>query len=307
MNKNKKKNEEGLPTSIRQRLLTHAQKLNLDYNLVLERYGLERYLYRLSKSPHGDRFVLKGALMILVWLGETIRPTRDADLLGFGELDKEELLTIFQEVCGAEIEPDGMEYFPDSVTVDDIRENDPYGGRRIRFRGTLGNAKLSFQMDVGIGDAVTPDPVWLDYPSLLEFPKPRLRAYQPETSIAEKLQAMVVLGLPNTRMKDYFDIAALAEHEHFDGPKLASAIKATFERRGTAFPETTPIGLTKEFAADKAKQQQWTSFIKTSRLASAPTLETAVTSAHRLLVPILEALTRAEAFKKAWKPGGPWK
>lgn len=303
----KKKTEDGLPTSVRTRLLNHAQKLNLDYNLVLERYALERYLYRLSKSAHSDQFVLKGAMMILVWLGETVRPTRDADLLGFGDLDKPALLKIFKEVCGIKVEPDAMEYNPDSITVDDIRENDPYGGRRIKLKSVLGNAKLNLQLDVGIGDAVTPEPVWLDYPGLLDFPKARIRAYQPETSIAEKFQAMVVLGLPNSRMKDFFDIAALAEREQFEGAKLASAIKATFERRGTALPAATPIGLTSDFADDAAKQQQWTGFIKASRLANAPTLEGAVASAHRLLAPILEALIRGEAFEKSWQPGGPWK
>lgn len=302
----KKKTEDGLPASIRARLLLHAQKLNLDYNLVLERYALERYLYRLSKSTHGNQFVLKGALMILVWLGETVRPTRDADLLGFGNLDKAALLKIFKEICEVKVEPDAMEYYRDSISVGDIRENDPYGGRRVKLKSRLGNAKLNLQIDVGIGDAVTPEPVWLDYPSLLDFPKAHLRAYQPETSIAEKLQAMVVLGLPNSRMKDFFDIAALADREQFEGPKLASAIKATFERRGTPLPATTPIGLTSEFASNAAKQQQWIGFIAASRLTNAPTLEEAVTSAHQLLAPILETLAKGEAFDKSWQPDGPW-
>lgn len=301
------KSNDGLQGSVRTRLLAHARKLKLDYNLVLERYGLERYLYRLSKSPHGDQFVLKGALMMLVWLGETIRPTRDADLLGLGEMDKAALLKIFQEICAIKIEPDGMEYLPDSVIVDDIRKNDPYGGRRIKLKSMLGSANLSLQIDVGIGDAIVPEPVWLDYPSLLNFPKAHLRAYQPETSIAEKLHAIVVLGLPNSRMKDFFDIAVLAERDHFDGATLSMAIKATFERRGTSVPSSTPIGLTLEFAANSAKQQQWNGITQISGQTGAMTLETAIDSARRLLVPVLETLTKGHKFTKSWEPGGPWK
>jgi Nucleotidyl transferase AbiEii toxin, Type IV TA system len=194
---------EGLPISIQTRLHNHARKLGLNYNLLLERYALERYLYRLSKSPYAERFVLKGALLMLVWLGETVRPTRDADLLGFGNMDKTTLQNIFQEVCAIEVDPDGMEYQPDSITVADIRENDPYGGRRIKLRSLLGIVRLSLQVDVGIGDNVTPEPIWLDYPSLLQMPSARLRAYQPETAIAERFHAMVVLGQANSRMKDF--------------------------------------------------------------------------------------------------------
>lgn len=301
------KQNEGLPISIRTRLLNHARELDLNYDLILERYALERFLYRLSKSRYAERFVLKGALLMLVWLGETIRPTRDADLLGFGNMDKAMLLRIFQEVCGVEAEPDGMAYLPDSVAVADIRENDPYGGRRIKLKSLLGNIRLNIQVDVGIGDDVTPEPVWLDYPSLLGLPGARLRAYQAETTIAEKFHAMVVLGQANSRMKDFFDIAALAMHEHFNGEKLAAAIKATFHRRGTEFPKETPIALTPEFANDAVKQQQWAGFIAGSRLSNVLTLEFAVTSAHGLIAPILEAFLKGSEFHRSWSPGGPWK
>ena len=300
------KNEDGLPASIRAKLLNHAKGLGLEYNRVLDRYALERYLYRLSKTKYADRFVLKGALLMLVWLGETIRPTRDADLLGYGDMDKTALEKIFQDICSITVEPDAIEFQPDTVKVEDIRKNDPYGGRRVTLKSQLGNARIDVQVDVGIGDVIIPEPVWLDYPSLLDLPSARLRAYQPETSIAEKLHAMVVLGLPNSRMKDFFDIAALAEREHFNGEKLGSAITATFERRSTVLP-IIPAAFTPEFAANPAKQQQWNVFLGTSGLMDKVTLDTRVTIIRGFLGPLLEKLTRGQKFSGSWSPGGPWK
>ncbi len=300
------KNEDGLPASIRAKLLNHAKGLGLEYNRILDRYALERYLYRLSKSKYADRFVLKGALLMLVWLGETIRTTRDADLLGYGDMDKTTLERIFQDICSITVEPDAIEFQPDTVKVEDIRKNDPYGGRRVTLKSQLGNARIDVQVDVGIGDVIIPEPVWLDYPSLLDLPSARVRAYQPETSIAEKLHAMVVLGLPNSRMKDFFDIAALAERGHFDGEKLGSAITATFERRSTALP-VIPAAFTPEFAANPTKQQQWNVFLGTSGLTDKVTLETRVTIIRGFLGPLLERLTRGQIFSGSWSPGGPWK
>jgi predicted nucleotidyltransferase component of viral defense system len=297
--------EDGLPASIRTKLLNHAKTLGLDYNRVLERYALERYLYRLSQSDYANRFVLKGALLMLVWLGETIRPTRDADLLGFGDLDKQSLTAIFKTVCTIPVEPDAMEFHPDTVSVDDIRLNDPYGGRRITLKSHLGNARIDVQVDVGIGDVITPEPTWLDYPSLLGLPSARLRAYRPETSIAEKLHAMVVLGMANSRMKDFFDIAALAEHESFDGRQLAMAIRSTFERRSTAIP-VMPVALTPEFATDPVKQQQWNVFLETSGLKEKAVLGNRIEVIKQFVGPLLGALTEQDDFDGSWSNGGPW-
>lgn len=165
--------------------------------------SVERFLYRLSRSAYAERFVLKGALLLLVWLGETLRPTRDADLLGFGELSDDTLRDIFREVCTVEVEPDAVSLLPDTVEVQAIREEDAYGGRRITLQGRLGTARLRVQVDIGVGDVVNPEPQWLEYPSLLGLPRPRLRAYPREALVAEKLHAMVVLGMRNSRMKDF--------------------------------------------------------------------------------------------------------
>lgn len=193
----------GLAQSVQARLVRHAKSLNVDPNLVFARYATERLLYRLSRSQYAERFVLKGALLLLVWLGETIRPTRDADLLGFGELDAEALARIFREICDVHVQPDGLSFDAASVRVAAIRPEDAYGGQRVTLRVLLGKTRIRVQVDVGIGDAVTPEPEWLEYPSLLDFPRPRLRAYGPETVIAEKVHAMVVLGTGRLLDKDW--------------------------------------------------------------------------------------------------------
>ncbi|MGH6692157.1 MAG: nucleotidyl transferase AbiEii/AbiGii toxin family protein, partial [Gammaproteobacteria bacterium] len=249
---------EGIARSVQVRLARHAKEIGVDPNLVLTRYAVERYLYRLSRSAYADRFVLKGALLLLVWLGETLRPTRDADLLGFGEFSDDALVKIFREVCTVEVEPDAATFLPDSMRVAPIREEDAYGGRRVTLQARVGAARLTVQVDIGIGDAVTPAPQWLEYPSLLEdLPRPRLRAYPRETVLAEKLHAMVFLGARNSRMKDYFDVRALLREEEMDAAQLARAIAATFARRRTALPEDIPPALSDRFARDETKQTQW--------------------------------------------------
>jgi predicted nucleotidyltransferase component of viral defense system len=224
----------GLPASVQARLVRHANATGIDPNAVLARFAAERFLYRLSRSRHADRFVLKGALLMIVWLGDTIRPTRDADLLGFGDLSPESLGRMFTDVCNSDVEPDGLRFLASSVRVAPIREEDPYGGLRATIQARLGNARLHVQVDVGIGDAVVPEPEWLTYPGLLEFPQARLRAYRAETAIAEKLHAMVVLGEVNSRMRDFFDIYVLAEHNRFDADLLTRAVRATFERNAAS-------------------------------------------------------------------------
>lgn len=257
---------DALAQSVQARLARHAREIGVDPNLVLTRYGVERFLYRLSRSRHADRFVLKGALLLLAWLGETLRPTRDADLLGFGDLTDDELLAIFRDVCAVPVEPDAATFDGESVRVELIREADAYGGRRMMVRGNVGTARVSVQVDIGIGDAVTPAPEWIEYPSLLDFPGPRLRAYPRETVLAEKLHAMVLLGIRNSRMKDYFDVHALLCEGGLDDALLVRAIAATFERRRTALPEGVPVGLTDEFSGDAERQAQWQAFLAKNRL-----------------------------------------
>lgn len=276
------------------RLSRHARSIGVDPNLVLTRYAIERFLYRLSQSPYSERFVLKGALLMLAWMGDTLRPTRDADLLGFGDLTEDSLMRIFVEICGVTAEGDAMTYLAETVRVEPIRFEDAYGGHRINVIGTLGAARLRVQVDVGIGDVVVPAPVWLDYPCLLDLPRPRLRAYGPETVIAEKLHAIVVLGSRNSRMKDFFDLYALAKRGNLDTGAIGEAIAATFLRRDTALPADWPIGLSEAFHGNAAKRQQWQAFLGKNRL-QAPELDTVTAEIRRFVgEPLIAARRRTE-------------
>ncbi len=261
---------EGLARSVQVRLAAHAKAIGVDPNLVLTRYGVERFLFRLSRSPHAERFVLKGALLLMAWLGETLRPTRDADLLGFGDFSDDELVGILRDVCAVEVEPDAMSFLLDSVQVEPIRVEDAYGGRRATIEARVGKASLRVQVDIGIGDAVTPAPEWMDYPGLLDLPRARLRVYSRGSVVAEKLHAMVLLGVRNSRMKDYFDLRALAREGALEPDRLAEAIAATFARRKTAVPDGVPIGLSEEFASDAASQAQWKAFLTRNQLDGPP-------------------------------------
>ncbi|MEX0880635.1 MAG: nucleotidyl transferase AbiEii/AbiGii toxin family protein [Thermoanaerobaculia bacterium] len=298
----------GLAQSVHTRLVRHAKELGVDPNVVLARYATERFLYCLSRSRHADRFILKGAMLILVWLGETIRPTRDADLLGFGDLSEEALAATFREILALDVEPDGLTFDLSSLRIAAIRAEDPYGGQRATFVGYLGATRLNVRVDVGIGDAVEPEPEMLEYPSLLDLPRPRLRAYRPETAIAEKLHAMVTLGAANSRMRDFFDIHALATRKPFDGAVLARAFRATFERRGTPIPAETPLALTQAFAAIEGKEAQWAAYIRKNAIKSAPeSLGLIIPELEAFFAPVLAAIRSGAPFAGSWPPGGPWR
>ncbi len=296
---------EGLAGSVHARLIQHAKRKALDPNLVLTRYGVERFLYRLSMSPYSERFILKGALLLLAWLGETVRPTRDADFLGLGELSDAALLSIFREICRHPVKDDGVGYDPDSVRVSDIREEDPYGGKRVNLLGHLGSGRIRIQVDVGIGDAVEPAPEWMEYPTLLDFPPPIIRAYRPETVVSEKLQAMVHLGTANSRMKDFYDLHLLAETHVFHRDHLAKAIRATFKRRATPIPETAPTAFSTEFV-NESKKKQWTAFLGKNGIHGAPDLGEITAHLAEFLMPALAEARKASGTPRKWERGGPW-
>jgi predicted nucleotidyltransferase component of viral defense system len=297
----------GLAHSVHTRLIRHAQSLGVDPNLVLNRFATERLLYRLYRSRHADRFVLKGGLLLLIWFGETFRVTRDADLLGFGDLSDNSLITIILEICSTEVEPDAVTFDTSSIRISAIRPEDIYGGRRITLLARLGSARIRLQVDVGIGDTTIPEPEWIVYPVILDFPHPRLRAYRPETVIAEKAHAMVQLGTKNSRMRDFFDVYMLSQRESFGSELLAAAFRATFERRGTAIPTGIPTALTPEFAQLSGKRAQWTGFLKKNRLTTVPEdIETILKVLSEFLVPIFDTFTQNNSSDSLWPPGGPW-
>ena len=256
-----------LSASILARLLTLAKQRGDDYSLLLNRFALERLLARISISPHADRFLLKGALLFALWYDTPHRPTRDADLLGFGPDDEANLIATFRDITAMDL-GDGIVFAPDSVKADAIREDNTYGGTRITLVARIGSARCALQIDVGFGDAVTPGPQTVAYPTLLgDFPAPTLRVYPVYTVIAEKYQAMVMLGQANSRMKDYFDLWVLLGENTLAPAELRRAVEATFNRRKTAIPTSMPTGLSDVFVADAIKQAQWNAFLKKNRLA----------------------------------------
>ena len=278
--------------SVRARLLNVAKTTGVDFNQVLVRFSLERLLYRLSRSAHAERFVLKGALLFTLWYDMPHRATRDADLLGFGPSDVNSVTRVFRDIAAIAVD-DGIVFDPASVSVDEIRKQAGYGGVRVLLMGVLDNARCRMQVDVGFGDAVTPGPVDAVYPVLLDdLPAPSLRTYPVVTVIAEKLHAIAVLGMTNSRLKDYADLEVLLEREALDPAMLAAAIAATFERRGTVLPAQLPAGLSDEFAVDPTRIALWFAFLRKNDLAP-QTLADVVRALRAALWP---ALNRALAL-----------
>lgn len=294
-----------LPASVRQRLLNLADKRREPFQHVLVQYGLERLLYRISRSEHRDRFVLKGALLFSIWSDTPHRPTIDVDLMSAASAEIAELVAAFRAILSTPVESDGLEFFPDSVRAEEIRETHAYAGVRIRLLAKLQAAHIDLQVDIGFADAITPGPVELDYPTLLEFAPPRLKAYPRETVVAEKFEAAVSLGMQNSRMKDFYDLWIMARRFEFEGAILASAIRNTFDRRKTALPSAAPVAIPDEFSTDSGKQKQWASFLAKSGLKAPPFPEAALQIEAFLSPPGLAA-AQWQAFHARWIPPGPW-
>jgi predicted nucleotidyltransferase component of viral defense system len=296
-----------IAASIRQRLLNHSTATKTDPNLVLIWYALERFLYRLSLSPYSDRFVLKGAMLFRLWGATGFRSTKDLDLEGFLKDEAEEIRKVIVSICAEPAEDDGLTFDASSVTVAEIRDTQEYGGFRVLLAATLGTALLRLQIDVGLGDAITPAPIVSDYPSILNQPRPRVRVYPRETVVAEKFEAIVHLGMTNSRMKDYYDLWFVSRHFEFEGPTLAAAMRATFDRRKTTIPGSCPIGLTMEFAREPVHIRQWAAFV--GRLGSdvAPGLDVVIEDVAKFVLPPASASAVSQPFNQCWKPEDRWR
>ncbi len=297
-----------MAASVRARLLKIAKESGEEFTYVLTRYGLERLLARLAGSRYRDAFVLKGAMLFRVWSPRLHRPTKDLDLLGSGPPELDRLVSIFAEVCSAVVPDDGVTFDPKSVHAQRIKQDAEYEGVRVNVTAHVGSARLELQIDVGFGDAVTPEASTIDFPTLLTMPpEPRLRAYPRETVVAEKVQAMEHLGIASSRMKDFFDVWFLSQGFAFDGSVLSAALRATFERRGTPIPVAPPLALTPAFSSDVAKTTQWRAFTARSRLAATGmTLEQIVESIAPFVWAPLDAARDSRTFKSFWTPKGPW-
>lgn len=297
-----------IAASVRQRLYNQSKRTGQPFDWVLTRYALERLLYRLGESPWRDQFVLKGAMVFALWYETPHRLTHDADLLGTKVTDFAQLEGVFHSLCVLETVDDGIKFAPDSVRSEPMRGDEVIVGGRIHAEADLDGAKIALQIDVGYGDAVCPPPDYVTFPTLLNFPAPKLLAYSRYTVVAEKYQAMVTLGMLNSRMKDFFDLWIMARRLAFDGQILAEAIAATFTRRGIAVPMEAPTALTDAFVEEPIKRAQWGAFVRKNRLdAEAGDLPTVIAELRDFLLPVSLAAAAGSPFSQHWPAGGPWR
>jgi hypothetical protein len=294
--------------SIRQKLLNLARERNEDFGLILTKYGLERTLFRLSKSKYREVFILKGALLFELWTQQRYRPTRDADFLATGDNSPERFVRIFREISAIEMEEDGLRFDPKTVKAERIREDADYEGVRVTFIAFLEKAQIPIQIDIGFGDAITPGPVQTEYPALLDSSRPQLLAYPRETVVSEKLEAMVKLGIANSRMKDFHDLHSLSTTFEFSGKTLADAVRATFKRRGTELPHGgVPLAFTAEFYKDENKVKQWNAFSnKNKSYVDHLEFEVVITRLALFLVPIVKSVQDERVLASTWTTGHVW-
>lgn len=302
-----KQSPANIAASVRQRLLNRSRERREDFQLVLTRYASERLLYRLSQSRYADEFVLKGAFVFLIWSDEPYRPTRDVDFLKFGDSSVERLMAVFRDICEMK-ENDGISFAGDSMSAEEIRAQKDYGGVRLTLIARLEQAEIPLQIDVGFGDIVTPPSHLIDLPTILDMPAPSLHVYSRESVISEKYEAMVRLGIANSRMKDLYDIWVLSRDFDFEGPALAKAIQATFDKRATALPKKKPIVFSKDFCSNPLKQSQWKAFINRTRLKTkTDDFEGVIEKIDAFLTPPTKAIIKKDIFAQKWLAGKEWR
>ena len=293
--------------SVHQRLLKKARESSRPFNELLQHFAIERFIYRLFKSPHADRFVLKGALMFRVWTGSASRPTMDIDLLGKIDNSLEVIIAVVKDACEMEVESDGIVFHKETVTATRITESTDYKGIRVFLRGSLSSTRLFLQIDIGFGDVIIPGSCKVKYPVLLDFSAPILDGYTMESTIAEKFQAMVKLGLLNSRMKDFYDIWFLSRMFDFKGKTLVEAIEKTFEKRRTLLT-SEPTIFNPSFMQDETKQVQWRGFINKAKLADAPeSFENVAAGIKGFMQPAVASIIDQRSFRFFWAAPGPWR
>ncbi|MEX2467014.1 MAG: nucleotidyl transferase AbiEii/AbiGii toxin family protein [Gemmatimonadota bacterium] len=302
-------NPRGTPTnlaaSVRDRLRALARSRGVEFQLVLSEFATERLLFRLGISPHSDRFILKGATLFRLWTPNDRRATWDLDLLGRGPSQISEVVSAIRDLCDVEA-PDGIVFDPDTVRGEGIRDPNQYGGVRVRLEARLAGARIPVQVDVGFGDAVVPSPTREVYPVLLDHLPPRILTYPRESVIAEKLEAMVSLGVTNTRLKDLYDLHQLATAFPFEGASLVRAVQATFQRRKTPLPEGEPLLLTADFLRSPDREVQWRGFLSRGRLDGPRDAGALVDDLRTFLLPVMEAAGGTGSLGASWDPARGW-
>ncbi|MFW6134864.1 MAG: nucleotidyl transferase AbiEii/AbiGii toxin family protein [Elusimicrobiota bacterium] len=300
-------NDKNISASVRARLLNIAKNRNEIFTNLLIRYAMERFMYRLSISKYSDKFILKGAALYNYWHGEPHRPTIDIDFSSKNVTSIKEAEEMVMHLCRTDVNNDGLNFLEDTVSVEDIREENKYQKIRVKFKARLGQSIIPVQIDIGCGDTIIPPPEFIKYPTLLEFPAPRLLAYSVETSIAEKIQILFEKGIINSRMKDYYDVRFLIDTFEIDGSKLQKAVEETFKRRNTSIPDSVPVALSEEFINDKQKNAQWKGFLNKIDIKEADlSLENTVMKVRNFIMPVIKALKTNKEFKMNWQNGEGW-
>lgn len=293
-----------LPASVKARLLGMARARSEPLQRLLLLYAIERLLYRLSRSEHAGGYIVKGAMLFTAWQVGPYRPTRDLDLLGLGDNTPGAQAEVFRQLALTQVEPDGLVFNPSSVRAERIIEGGEHPGVRVHLSAHLGKARIPLQVGIGFGDPVTPEPLMLEFPGLLDFPAPEVHAYPPETAIAEKYEALVRLGTTTGRIKDFYDLWYLAAHFAFEGPVLQYAIQNTFDAQRSQLPVEAPTALKGEFETDPSKQELWKAFTRRTGIVSPGSLDETLALLRTFLLPI--GLQSVERVPDAWTPGGPW-
>lgn len=303
-----KKDIANLQASVRARLQNNAKEANRPFNEVMQYYGMERFLYRFSKSEYANKFILKGALLFTVWRIPERHTTRDIDFLARFDNQVENIETVVRSVCDLVVEPDGLIFDAKTVQGRKIKEDADYEGVRVKFIGFLDRSRIPIQIDVGFGDIVYPKTMVIDYPVILDFPKSRLKGYPIESVVSEKFEAMVKLGLLNSRMKDFFDIWLMMHQFDFNGVNLAGALKKTFNHRKTDLPKEHPLFAEEIYDEKSDRQTLWKTFLRKGDVKYAPDkLATVAKEIENFLIEPVGALNKGIKFSKKWKAQGQWK
>ena len=304
----KESNKHDNEWAVRNQLARLAKASNKDVQSIMIHYANERFLYRIGVSTYANRFVLKGAYLFRIWTAADVRPTRDLDILGYGEMTLEDAESIIKDLCAFEFSGDGIRFREETVKSSFIRRESDYGGIRVKLIAQIAKARLPMQIDIGFGDVVTPPALEVEYPTLLDMPAPKIRAYPPETAVAEKFQILVDFGIVNSRMKDLFDLWVISETISFDGRSLANAIRKTFNRRNTPMPAGIPLALTSRFADDPLKRTQWQGFLRKLDNCSAPdSLEQIQQQLRQFMLPPIRSIVANENFDWVWEPEKGWR
>lgn len=298
------KTPKNIAASVHARLLTIARERKLELTHILQQYVNERILYRLSKTRYTDDFVLKGGTLFGLLFGQPNRPTKDLDFLSFGDNEPETLRSSFLAILAVN-EDDGVVFDLGTLKAGKIKEDDQYEGVRLTCTATIQNAKIAVQIDVGFGDAIVPQGK-TKLLTMLDLPQPELSVYPQESVISEKFEAMVKLGLPNSRMKDFYDIYGYSRETDFQAEKLCEAIKQTFLRRQTLLPRATPLALTSEFFENSGKKNQWKAFKKRVKAPDYLDLQIVCEQIERFIMPAVLMLASDAKIEGYWSDHSGW-